>query len=502
MIVWKRKWNFLKITLLVASASFAVNILLINHNPTAAFYFSMSRFWELMVGGMLAYIALDRPSLISKYKNSQSVLGFLLITVGLIVLNKSKDFPGWWAILPTMGAFFVISAGPNAWLNQKLLANKVMVWIGLISYPLYLWHWSLLSFAEIVESGQASRKVKFVALVLSVVMAWATYRYVEKPVRFGKRRRLATILLLGVMIIAFTLGLLINQQKIVPRINGPEIQSMIAAVQDWDYPNGFMRKPDSPGGLFYLQGAKSATTLFFGDSHMEQYGPKAVDSINRNKGKTNSLIFLTGGGCPPIPDVFEDAGIHTGCNSFIKNGLNIINDPDVKIVVIGACWNCYFDYEARPKAGRDGFNYYSVENGKKYYFRDGVGVDVSLKKLEAFIRMLAKKKRVVLVLDNPMGEQYDPKFYFAGNRFSALSLKNDRQRIPITPEHKAIRERLIDIAKRQQIEYVDPAAMICTNDICNAFTDNGIPIYKDNSHLRPFFVRNNASFLDRFILDD
>jgi peptidoglycan/LPS O-acetylase OafA/YrhL len=140
-MVWRRRQNLLRITLVLAATSFAVNVSLIRNHPLAAFYSPLSRFWEIRIGGILAYVVLHRPDRLPQRSSLASIAGFLLIASGVLLLNKDKAFPGWWALLPTIGAALVIAAGPNAWLNRNVLGNRAMVWIGLISYPLYLWRW-------------------------------------------------------------------------------------------------------------------------------------------------------------------------------------------------------------------------------------------------------------------------------------------------------------------------------------------------------------------------
>jgi peptidoglycan/LPS O-acetylase OafA/YrhL len=71
------------------------------------------------------------------------LLGFFLVSMGIIFIPKDKLFPGWWALLPTIGAVLIIAAGPHTWLNRAVLYNRVLVWFGLISFPLYLWRWPL-----------------------------------------------------------------------------------------------------------------------------------------------------------------------------------------------------------------------------------------------------------------------------------------------------------------------------------------------------------------------
>lgn len=212
---WKRKWSFLKITAAVAVISFAANIYLMHRNATAAFYLPMARFWELMVGGMLAYATLHRPQLISRHKNGQSVIGFALLLTGLLTINTGRNFPGWWALLPIIGAFFVISAGSDAWLNKKLLANKLMTWIGLISYPLYLWHWPLLSFLRITGNGASQIEI-FWAVFSAVLLAWLTYSFLEKPVRSARKKRIIATVLLATIFVIFLFGIAIAKFNVSP----------------------------------------------------------------------------------------------------------------------------------------------------------------------------------------------------------------------------------------------------------------------------------------------
>ena len=84
-----------------------------------------------------------------------------------------------------MGAVLIITAGSSAWINRVFLSNRLAVWFGLISFPLYLWHWPLLSYARIVEGQEPSFTVQITAVVLSVILAWLTYRLIERPIRIG-----------------------------------------------------------------------------------------------------------------------------------------------------------------------------------------------------------------------------------------------------------------------------------------------------------------------------
>lgn len=204
--VWKRGRSFLLITAAVGAISFGFNILTIDVAPTASFYLPISRFWELMAGGLLAYVVLHRPDLNAGYRNAQSVIGVVLLLLSFVLIDTDREFPGWRAALPTAGAFLLVSAGPGAFLNERLLSTRPLVWVGLISYPLYLWHWSILSFVRIVTAGEPSAIARIAAVSASIPLAWLTYEIVEKPIRHGGRARYKTLGLVLSMLVVGSLG--------------------------------------------------------------------------------------------------------------------------------------------------------------------------------------------------------------------------------------------------------------------------------------------------------
>jgi hypothetical protein len=175
---------FLYPVVLIAAISVGVNLYLAGRDPSATVYLPLSRFWELMVGGILAYLALHQPRRLARHGNARSIAGFALLGAGLALIDEGRAFPGWWALLPTLGAFLIISAGERAWLNKIILSSKPMVAIGLISYPLYLWHWPLLTFQKIML-GAPGGLARLTVVLAAFALAYATYRYVEKPLRFA-----------------------------------------------------------------------------------------------------------------------------------------------------------------------------------------------------------------------------------------------------------------------------------------------------------------------------
>jgi peptidoglycan/LPS O-acetylase OafA/YrhL len=236
---WKRQINLLTITLLLAIASFYLNVQGVKTDPISTFYLPHTRFWELMTGSALAWVtiylkesklglrlAIDRLLNRIVFRNPRepdertlrnfiAIVGSSLLIFGFLVFDKSTTYPGISALIPVLGSLLLIYAGPAAWINQKLLSNKILVWFGLISFPLYLWHWPLISFVWIIEGGVPPTVTRALAVLVAIVLAWATKVFIEQPFRFGKERiRLKVLILcLSLSMIGFT-GLLLNQSHL------------------------------------------------------------------------------------------------------------------------------------------------------------------------------------------------------------------------------------------------------------------------------------------------
>ncbi|WP_260858598.1 acyltransferase family protein [Paraburkholderia sp. BCC1885] len=188
----------------VGLASFMCNLWLTQYHPSAAFYWPMSRIWELAAG---AGLAISREHVVTTRRtpateNALSLAGFLLCVVSFSALNSKLAFPGGWAILPVLGAVALISADPDSLVNRYVLSNRVAVWFGKISYALYLWHWPLLSFAFIMAGDEPSSTVRTGIVVISIGLAWLTTISIEQPVRLGPPARwkliVPCVLMLGI----------------------------------------------------------------------------------------------------------------------------------------------------------------------------------------------------------------------------------------------------------------------------------------------------------------
>jgi peptidoglycan/LPS O-acetylase OafA/YrhL len=170
----------------IAIASFGISLLIFFGYKEWSFYSPISRAWELLAGGIVANHYVEAPERAERsYPQQDNVLaaaGLAAIAGAAIGLDKNSMFPGLYALLPVLGAALIILS-PNSWLNRILLSSRPMVLIGLISYPLYLWHWPLLSYLAILRNGNPNLLDSWATIIVAVVLSWLTFRFVEMPLR-------------------------------------------------------------------------------------------------------------------------------------------------------------------------------------------------------------------------------------------------------------------------------------------------------------------------------
>lgn len=195
-----RKNLYLFSAVLVFVVSFTLNILSIKNSPSSVFYLPQYRLWELAAGSILAWVVLYNPKNVlaiteNKYfSQSISLVSVSALFTAFFSFNSETLFPGVAALVPVLASVLIIFVGMNSYFNSKILANKFMVWVGLISYPLYLWHWPILSFGYIKYGDALPIKYSFVAIFLSIFIAWLTLKFIESPVRASSRRGVVTFL--------------------------------------------------------------------------------------------------------------------------------------------------------------------------------------------------------------------------------------------------------------------------------------------------------------------
>jgi peptidoglycan/LPS O-acetylase OafA/YrhL len=469
--VWKNKKSFLITTLILVLISFATNIWLINDHKTAAFYSPLSRFWELLIGGLLAYISIKRNKFFQHHNNTKSIFGFIILFISIFLINEERVFPGWWAILPTLSAFLIISAGQDALLNKIILSNRIMVTIGLISYPLYLWHWPILIMGKLTKSSVLNPQERIYLIILSIFFAWLTYRFIELSIRNGKFK-ISLKLAVSMFIVGLT-GLSIAGNFLIPRQQSAGLNKILAAKLDWEFPGTYLTRIPDPNLKYYVENCGNKKTVFIGDSNLEQYTPRIDFVIKHNANKANSAIII---GNPYNGDLLMSIFQNKPNSTTVKTIQHIISDSHVSSIVFAARWTKY-DKNLIDKAQ---FN-----------------------NLVNFINALRNKK-VFIILCMPAGNTLNPENMFDGSRLTTLKVKNIKH---ITFDISAFKNdvKVSDVKLRELAEYtnaevIDPLETFCVNGIVPIFDNEQRPLYKDSAHITATYARNNATFIDQTLL--
>jgi peptidoglycan/LPS O-acetylase OafA/YrhL len=473
-LAWKSKLDYRALIFSVLLASFILNIYVVLDDAVAAFYSPQTRVWELAFGSVLAWYALKRKDTLTALSSARrtgiSFLGFFLLLLGLVFITKKNNLPGWWALLPVIGSMLIIAAGARAYLNRTFLSYPITVWFGLISFPLYLWHWPLLSFAYIIEGGMPSLAIRSGAVITSIVLAWLTYTLIEKPVRRGAGGKFTVAILLCVMLAVGLVGA------------RPTIESLQAAEL---YVKGMF------SGKHKAQvnsSEPSARIMLLGDSHASHLFP----GLQKEFG--SDIADYSKNGCIPFYDVDRfDKRVRPGtCVKEINKALDCFEkSSQMQTIVLASMGPVYLTGEAFKEMGIDrviGLGVTLVTN-KEIADRWRI---YELGMRNTFTRLSSYNKQIVFVLDVPeLG--FEPQKCNSGKAFTLfgftftirhpLSSHCTLSRADYDSRTEKYREMVYNIAHDfPQITIFDPTDLLCDNSYCYYKFDDKI-LYKDFDHL-------------------
>ncbi len=302
---WRLRLSLRRAVILLGSLSFAANLLIAGTDPIADFFAPWNRAWELMVGAALAFSPAGARS--PALRSALSGLGIALLGLSFMLTTRASSFPGALAALPVAGAALIIFSGSGTVLN-RLLASRALVWIGLISYPLYLWHWPLLTFTRILspEAPPASCIVGVVAL--SFLLAWLTERYVERPWRADGRAAQKILTLILFMVSIAVAGTLISRNDGYPErlvfkeldqltsANNLSLRSLPPSCPDSDSLPQVLRS----GCILHVNAGAAPRVVVWGDSHAEFWRHPFAE-LAKERGFELYIFSLPG--CPPLKGV-------------------------------------------------------------------------------------------------------------------------------------------------------------------------------------------------------
>ncbi|EJL7016593.1 acyltransferase [Vibrio cholerae] len=357
--LYHRPRLFVRVIALITLCSFILNVIAIYTNPEVAFYSPFTRFWELLTGAFFSIslnykseskfvsISNDISSWIIRSKNRIeicSILGLSFLIIAMLITTKSQKFPGWYALLPTVGSLLIILSGPSAFVNRYILSSRPMVFIGLISFPLYLWHWPILVFSK-AKTGQSLTEFNLLVLVfISIFLAWFTYRFVEKPLRFTLDRRLAVIMLLWATTCISLISIYsMSNNGLASRF--PEIVQRIIGYDGSDTTSGWrvgechlLPKQGYSGFGSCDSEAKShekPTLLLWGDSHAAHL----YQGLIAHYSQKYRIIQKTASTCPPIGNM--DIPTSPNCEGINAEMRQYIETEKPDRIILAAAWDVY-----------------------------------------------------------------------------------------------------------------------------------------------------------------
>lgn len=451
-LAYKRNNAYLALILTLGLISFAIDVQQTRVDSVAAFYLPFSRFWELLLGAMVAVATLRTGQSLGAKGNSSffaSITGMILIAAGLLTIDRTRAFPGWWALLPTAGTALVIWAGPRAWLNRVVLSNRILVWFGLISFPLYLWHWPVLSFLRIFEGSEVAQWKRASAVLVAIVLAGLTYEFIEKSIRHRRSLRVAFTLagLMGIVGIAGASGYLtagFRGRVGAPReVNSGDIGHLafFSYIQKHYFPctpkdiakdagdwNGYLRCFQSKPGDVH-------DVVLLGDSHAEHLFPGLAARL------PDSNVVFYGKEGPPFPD-----------NKSYSRILEVVlGDSNVKTVLITAKW-------------RQALHAYTEEVWKKQ-----LG--------SVLMSLTSSGKHVFLIEDVPEFSFIPSRCKYEG-RFGVSNLCSESDQRP-DPQYLPKFDAVAGSTHGVTIATHD---LFCSRGVCSMEKD-GVLLYRDDNHL-------------------
>ncbi len=277
--------------------------------------------------------------------NFLSVLGVMLLVFGFLKIKAGMHFPGRWALIPVIGALCLIAAGENACFNRLILKNKVAVFIGRISYPLYLWHWPLLCYAKIYWGEMPSVAARWGILFVAILFAFLTTFLIENPLRFGGKKRFKVSLLCAAMALLGVFGFCGTQMRVEKVREGWQVDPAKEA-----------KNIQKPGMAFFGNRAAKRKIILMGDSHIQHMTAQIVDKLGADFAIDSAAL----GGCLVSNDGIRQVNGTDPSSACYRARINL-NDAATPDVVIAA--NHWRIYGELPKSKEDLHNWLMNQAG-------------------------------------------------------------------------------------------------------------------------------------------
>ncbi len=473
-----------RVTLILLGISFALSALLTAGHPEASFFLIHTRAWELLAGAYLALSANRRETKLARF---YAPTGLLLIIGSYIFLQKTSIFPGWLAAFPVLGAFLLIHPANQNLPSGKLLANPILVYIGKISFPLYLWHWPLLTFLRLIIP-EAGIDATLLVLAAAALLSMLTYHFIESPLRHGNTLR-TIALAIATLIVGGLSYNIYSRDGLDLRLRNAQEKSAERAIR-W----GDSRRTDAKCEAIYrdkFQGhclikdeKKKPDAIIIGDSHANHLYWGLAETL----GKTNiNLLQAASAGCVPLPGIMTDNNglLSTHCPTIIDPALSFaIDSPDIKTIFLAGRWSTFVTGRELRKAKTNDEEKVLI-SGKHYpeLSRNEIFAQQMENLLE---KLLTTGKRIVFVYDiHELPYKATQCVAWSPNKYVTRPPQKDcfmpiEQVQKRDDEFRPVIEQTL--AKFPQVIVLDPRQHLCDDTGCRGI-ENGQVLFRDDDHL-------------------
>jgi len=474
-------------------------------NPTAAFYLLPSRAWELLAGSLIAVRAL--PFMKNRIlREVLALLGVFCIYFSLIFFTPNTFFPGYTAALPVIGTILLLYSGENQTYKTivaRVLSNRLLVGIGLISYSLYLWHWPVLVYANYATTSEINAPQLGLAMVSIFTLAVLSWKYIETPLRkkyiiASTRHMLVASGLASLMMAAIGVTLI--------SMNGLPTRYAFASSEytndsvEWDRwgacQDDMETRLSYGGGLCGVGvGVGDPMFLFWGDSHARALAPAIeLSAIQQSK----EGVIATKTACPPLLGI--DRAGQTSCAKFNDMLLKYLkSNNSIQTVILAGRWNLVFTGEPYKEESGDSVELVNVQAGDNVEHGNAWYLDLGLRRTVRSIIGLGKS---VVVVNQIPEIGYDVRrIDFISHIFSS-SL--DERIAPSLDEYRSrsqgIHSILKDISTEYSLDVIEPENYLCTHEMCHVSL-SGITLYLDDDHLSTAGARYIANMFNATLSD-
>jgi peptidoglycan/LPS O-acetylase OafA/YrhL len=498
------KSKFSSALLILAGISFIASVYVLYQDASAAFYFAHLRAWEFLIGGLLLH---NTTRLKTWHKEVLSFMGLAMILVAVFSYSAETSFPGQMALLPVSGAALIIYCGKQYQpFVSKILNLKPLVFIGKISYSLYLWHWPLIVFLRYYLIREATAFDILLWFIVTFILSYFSWKFIETPfrVRTNLVRPKIFIFAASFLILNVIFSSAVYFYQGFPSRFENDRQAL-SPVSDWDYEANqwikcFAREennyhfPRIDDTCLLGDGKREPSFFLWGDSHADAMSASLNASALRT-GVTGRVIG--GSGCPPLLQInFSVGPTMEYCFRQNERIVNYIEQhPEYKTIVLSSRWALYTN-GTRYKTEEGSVPTLSdIEAGSNeppsnaYLFE--VGLERTVEKL------VSLNREVVIVYPVPEIGYDVPSSY-------SIAMRTGRDINDIIAptlveflDRNAIVLNVFEEIKSRHKDLVilEPSTVLCSNDKCKVI-ENHTPLYRDDDHLSTFGAIYVSSIFD------